>query len=1056
MAKGFRRQGEWQVGFQQRSMPSDVKRKLQRNKLMEQQAKEEINKRVQNAAEQAKEEQRQTNNILRVSNYEAQLASQFSNTLQNLLTNTVPSLAKDAIKYNNAAGAAARMEEELEVEPAPPELDPDDPAAGNYGLTEGRGFDVIQAAADQQLDITKTGNDLATKLENSGDPFGEEKARKVRGIFSGAYNYGYEVRDKALKVEGFAAHLDNQLKTNTTTLIDKNNVRFDINDPNLTKSQLALASNYILGEWVDANRGNLSDISTDQLLSQPARKVLATSLKTKFSELDNEFAARMLEGADLQVNNALDGIKGAPTISDALNSYVDLVKPHLKASKNSSSGNQAVIRLEGLIKDAFARAKDPDALHKRVSAALQVKSKTPAGVKSLAELHVAKFGAVPISILKQQAVSERHQINTKFQNARVETAVSGFLEEQRNLPKEERATESEKFDFVTKLLKNNPLATKSVLDSTSRIFIDPNDAYDSILEIKGKIIDNGGVILLQDISDPSLDIDAVKSYLEANPQVKVLNELYPESEKKDVDDVALSFKRYLADKGKAFSIDNLGNVTDASGTFSIAYSRFLSQIKKRAYEFQDAAKADGKPITYGEAIRRADIEMRGLINDAQTRSDKNSIYFIEKGLKGSGGFQNLAREQNIYPYLDNNNLKDIIATAKAEGLDLKTDEVYNNVDLNEDGFLLDPNAAKLAQVFNIPDYDFAKLQSNVFNMDFDAEPPIDFDYFKGLMNSSDNAFILRNLQSKGNTSPKVINRVLNDFYGTNERTLTEAWKNLDFTSVIRNEVTAQGLELDAGEIEIIDGEQYVGHRLIGITDRFGITREAPVEGASTYHTGIDIGTYGTQGFHTAFQMKDGIVVENGKDDKYGIYVDIQDTEGTTYRFAHLKNYNPKLVKGAAYNGEYIGEIGNTGASNREHLHLEKVVDGKAVDPASDLNKLTIGKRLEPTIGKYPFTARMIGRLTNDTDKENPISGLNVAKALSRYRENEDVQRKLWSYFNKKSWNQALRKAEGDLHLAARYHVAFVLRGDMDLYQLPTINAFANKYIHKLRTQGVLD
>ena len=1049
MAKGFRRQGEWQVGFQQRSMPSDVKRKLQRNKLMEQQAKEEINKRVQNAAEQAKEEQRQTNNILRVSNYEAQLASQFSNTLQNLLTSTVPSLAKDAIKYNNAAGAAARMEEELEVEPAPPEETPEEEV-------EATGFDIIQAAADQQLDITKTGNDLATKLENSGDPFGEEKARKVRGIFSGAYNYGYEVRDKALKVEGFAAHLDNQLRTNTTTLIDKNGVRFDINDPNLTKSQLSLASNYILGEWVDANRGNLSDISTDQLLSQPARKVLATSLKTKFSELDNEFAARMLEGADLQVNNALDGIKGAPTIDEALNSYVNLVKPHLKASKNSSSGNQAVIRLEGLIKDAFSRAKDPNDLHKRVSAALQVKSQTPAGFKSLSELHVAKFGAVPISILKQQAVSERHQINTKFQNARVETAVSGFLEEQRNLPKEERATESEKFDFVTKLLKNNPLATKSVLDSTSRIFIDPNDAYDSILEIKGKIIDNGGVILLQDISDPSLDIDAVKSYLKANPQVKVLNELYPESEKKDVDDVALSFKRYLADKGKAFSIDNLGNVTDASGTFSIAYSRFLSDIKRRAYEFQDAAKADGRPITYGEAIRRADIEMRGLINNAQTRSDKNSIYFIEKGLKGSGGFQVLAREQNIYPYLDNNNLKDIIATAKAEGLDLSTDEIYNNVDLNEDGFLSDPNAAKLAQVFNIPDYDFAKLQSNVFNMDFDAEPPIDFDVLKNLMNNSDNAFILRNLQSKGNTSPKVVSRVLNDFYGTNERTLTEAWKNLDFTSVIRNEVTTQGLELDAGEIEIIDGEQYVGHRLIGITDRFGITREAPVEGASTYHTGIDIGTYGTQGFHTAFQMKDGIVVENGKDDKYGIYVDIQDTEGTTYRFAHLKNYNPKLVKGAAYNGEYIGEIGNTGASDREHLHLEKVVDGKTVDPASDLNKLTIGKRLEPTIGKYPFTARMIGRLTNDTDKENPISGLNVAKALSRYRENEDVQRKLWSYFNKKSWNQALRKAEGDLHLAARYHVAFVLRGNMDLYELPTINAFANKYIHKLRTQGVLD
>ena len=89
MAKGFRRQGEWQVGFQQRSMPSDVKRKLQRNKLMEQQAKEETNKRVRNAAEQAKEEQRQTNNILRVSNYEAQLASPVSYTHLTLPTKRI-------------------------------------------------------------------------------------------------------------------------------------------------------------------------------------------------------------------------------------------------------------------------------------------------------------------------------------------------------------------------------------------------------------------------------------------------------------------------------------------------------------------------------------------------------------------------------------------------------------------------------------------------------------------------------------------------------------------------------------------------------------------------------------------------------------------------------------------------------------------------------------------------------------------------------------------------------------------------------------------------------
>ena len=110
MAKGFRRQGEWQVGFSKKSVVDLSKQKLQEAKLLEQSQKEQLKNRVANANDQAKEEQRQTNNIVRVSNYEAQLATNFSSTLRDLLTNTVPSLAKDAIAYNNAAGAAARME----------------------------------------------------------------------------------------------------------------------------------------------------------------------------------------------------------------------------------------------------------------------------------------------------------------------------------------------------------------------------------------------------------------------------------------------------------------------------------------------------------------------------------------------------------------------------------------------------------------------------------------------------------------------------------------------------------------------------------------------------------------------------------------------------------------------------------------------------------------------------------------------------------------------------------------------------------------------------------
>jgi murein DD-endopeptidase MepM/ murein hydrolase activator NlpD len=1042
MAKGFRRQGEWQVGFTQRKIADITKKKLEEAKLLEKSQKEQLKNYVANANEQAQEEQRQTNNIIRVSNYEAQLASNFSNTLRDLLTNTVPSLAKDAMDYNRAAGAAARMEEELEVEPPPDEEE-----------VEETGFDAVKAAGDQQLDITKTGNDLATKLENSNDPFGKEKARKVRGIFSGAFNYGYEVRDKALKVEGFSAHFDNELRTNSTQLVDNNGVQFAINDPNLTKNQLAVAGNYILGKWRDENRSNLSDISVDKLLVQPARKVLKTNLKERFTALDNEFAASQVEGTKLLLTNSLDNVPGAPELSEMLNSYVSLVRPHLKATKDSSIGNQAITQIEDLIKDAFARSKNPDLLHKRLNYALSIKSDTPAGFKSLADLHPNRFSTTSITMLKQFAVSENYRRIKSFQTANVQTSVSNYIQEQRDLPKEERATESDKLDFAGELLKNNPLASKEALDNVSRLFIDPVDGYDTVSVLKGKIFDNGA-LTAEDILDPTLDPDVVKAYLEEQPNVQVLDQLYPESEKKDVEDQARSFEKYLVSKSSAYTIDVYGNVQDSSGTFGQAYTRFMSEIKNNAYKIQAAAKNEGQSLTFGEALREADRQMRGLINAGIT--DKNSPYYVNTGGKGiEGGFQNVAKDRGFPAYLKPVNVKEMIAEIKANDLTVE-DQITEKVELDDGGMLTDPNVARIAQIMKVPEYDFSKYQSKAFGLDFGYEAPINYEALKDLLHNSEGANVLSDLQSKGNTSIKAIDRTFNDFYGLNHKSLTNAWKGMNFESVIRNEVTAKGLELDAGELALVDGKKHVGHALVGITDKFGIARSDYGIGNSLVHTGVDIGTTSTPGFHTAFNMQEGVVVANASHPKYGVHIDIQDKDGVVYRFAHLKNYNPALKVGAPYNGEVIGEIGNTGASTSEHLHFEKIVDGKQIDPTEDLNKLTIGKRIEPTIGKYPITKRMLARLAGDKGEENPIRNLNIAKAIHRYKNDELVQKDVWDYLNKVSWNAAMRKSKGDTYMATRYHVAYILRGDMDLYNLPTIRAFSNKYIHKLRTQGILD
>mgnify|MGYP001160148646 FL=1 len=1042
MAKGFRRQGEWQVGFTQRKIADITKKKLEEAKLLEKSQKEEVRKRVANANEQAQEEQRQTNNIIRVSNYEAQLASNFSNTLRDLLTNTVPSLAKDAMDYNRAAGAAARMEEELEVEPPPDEEE-----------VEPTGFDAVKAAGDQQLSITKTGNDLATKLENSNDPFGKEKARKVRGIFSGAFNYGYEVRDKALKVEGFSAHFDNELRTNSTQLVDNNGVQFAINDPNLTKNQLAVAGNYILGQWRDENRSNLSDVSVDKLLVQPARKVLKTNLKNRFTALDNEFAASQVEGTKLLLTNSLDNVPGSPELSDILNSYVSLVRPHLKATKDSSIGNQAITQMEDLIKDAFARSSNPDLLHKRLNYALSIKGDTPAGFKSLADLHPNRFSTTSITMLKQYAVSENYKRSKNFQTANVETSVTNYIQEQRDLPKEERATESDKLDFAGELLKNNPLASKAAIDNVSRLFIDPVDAYDTVGVLKGKVIDQGA-LTAEDILDPTLDSDVVKEFLESQPNVQVLDQLYPESEKKDVDDQAKSFQQFLASKSKAYTIDVYGDVQDSSGTFGIAYTRFMSEIKNNAYKIQAAAKGEGQSLTFGEALREADRQMRGLINAGI--ADKDSIYFVNTNGEGIyGGFQNVLNDRGLPAFYKPVNVKDMIAEIKANELTVE-DQITDKVELDDSGMLTDPNISRIAQVMKVPDYDFSKYQSKAFGLDFGYEAPINYEALKDLLHNSEGANVVSDLQSKGNTSIKAIDRTFNDFYGLNHRSLTNAWKGMNFESVIRNEVTAKGLELDAGELALVDGKKHVGHALVGITDKFGIARSDYGIGNSLVHTGVDIGTTSTPGFHTAFNMQDGVVVANASHPKYGVHIDIQDKDGVVYRFAHLKNYNPALKVGAPYNGEVIGEIGNTGASTSEHLHFEKIVDGNQIDPTEDLNKLTIGKRIEPTIGKYPITKRMLARLAGDKGEENPIRNLNIAKAIHRYKNDELVQKDVWDYLNKVSWNAAMRKSKGDTYMATRYHVAYILRGDMDLYNLPTIRAFSNKYIHKLRTQGILD
>ena len=114
-----------------------------------------------------------------------------------------------------------------------------------------------------------------------------------------------------------------------------------------------------------------------------------------------------------------------------------------------------------------------------------------------------------------------------------------------------------------------------------------------------------------------------------------------------------------------------------------------------------------------------------------------------------------------------------------------------------------------------------------------------------------------------------------------------------------------------------------------ITSPFGY-RNQPTAGASTYHSGIDIGVgYGTPILAT----RSGYVTYSGRNGGYGIMVEIDHGDGVKTRYAHCSQ---TLVSVGQYvsQGQQIAKVGSTGVSTGNHLHFEVRVNGVARNPAN--------------------------------------------------------------------------------------------------------------------------
>ncbi len=112
-----------------------------------------------------------------------------------------------------------------------------------------------------------------------------------------------------------------------------------------------------------------------------------------------------------------------------------------------------------------------------------------------------------------------------------------------------------------------------------------------------------------------------------------------------------------------------------------------------------------------------------------------------------------------------------------------------------------------------------------------------------------------------------------------------------------------------------------------ITSDFGL-RAAPVAGASTDHSGLDLAApEGTP----VLAMAPGRVVRAGVAEGYGNVVDVDHGDGVVTRYAHQADLDVAVGDTIAA-GTRLGTVGTTGRTTGPHLHLEIRVDGRPVDP----------------------------------------------------------------------------------------------------------------------------
>jgi len=158
------------------------------------------------------------------------------------------------------------------------------------------------------------------------------------------------------------------------------------------------------------------------------------------------------------------------------------------------------------------------------------------------------------------------------------------------------------------------------------------------------------------------------------------------------------------------------------------------------------------------------------------------------------------------------------------------------------------------------------------------------------------------------------------------------------TEIIASRLSEEKRDICVGYIETKGGLQQLGSPFDlnwyhYISSYYGY-RIGPTSGVMEFHRGLDIALPEGTEIHTT---QTGTVVTAAYDSGgYGNYVVITDTEGYTTKYAHMSVVNVNEGQEVTI-GDVIGEVGTTGNSTGNHLHIEVLYNDVYYNPLFYLN-----------------------------------------------------------------------------------------------------------------------